>query len=219
MFFAELLPPNHPSNPFISFAAIMIMYIVISYLIIDFVSEEEDSSSRDPGSADGHSGMSFEELQDLPWFGYRGGEASKSCAICLDAYKSGNICRALPVCKHFFHTQCIDLWLLRSRSCPICRSPFGLRASLDIVWVWDSWNYLFGAPVSSLCSVLSTAQPTMFTIIGSQSSFFPCIQNRHINLNVVKLYNLITAIVHARRHWHIRDTEPNERFFLHKSWK
>lgn len=134
---AELLTPlipDHPSNHFISLVVIVIIYVLVSYLIIDFVSEEEDSSSRAPGSPDGPSGMSFEELQQhLPWFGYRGWEASQSCAICLDAFKIGSVCRTFPICRHIFHSQCIDPWLSRSRSCPICRSPLGQRASLENV--------------------------------------------------------------------------------------
>ncbi|OWM80836.1 RING-H2 finger protein ATL39-like [Punica granatum] len=137
-FSLELLTPSSPHNqpsvsfPFISLLAIVIIYAMIAYLIIDFVGPEEDLDSQAPVPRDGPSGMSLEELQDLPQYGYSG-EASRSCAICLNGYKKGDMYRIFPVCRHIFHCQCIDTWLLRSRSCPICRSPFGCRASLDIV--------------------------------------------------------------------------------------
>jgi len=49
------------------------------------------------------------------------------CAICLDAYKCGNLLRGLP-CEHSFHKKCIDSWLLSNtdsshRRCPVCRWP------------------------------------------------------------------------------------------------
>ena len=30
--------------------------------------------------------------------------------------------RALPQCQHIFHVRCIDNWLLRHASCPLCRA-------------------------------------------------------------------------------------------------
>jgi len=44
----------------------------------------------------------------------------KSCCICMDAFKSTDEVRTLP-CMHIFHTNCIDKWLLRNRTCPICK--------------------------------------------------------------------------------------------------
>ncbi len=42
------------------------------------------------------------------------------CRICLRAYQSGQMVRKLPGCKHKFHMNCIDSWLLHSHpTCPI----------------------------------------------------------------------------------------------------
>ncbi|KAL1814898.1 hypothetical protein DCAR_0519096 [Daucus carota subsp. sativus] len=44
-----------------------------------------------------------------------------SCAICLQDAKNGDLARTLPDCRHCFHLHCIDEWLTRQGSCPICR--------------------------------------------------------------------------------------------------
>ncbi|KAJ3324526.1 hypothetical protein HDU76_013395 [Blyttiomyces sp. JEL0837] len=47
----------------------------------------------------------------------------ESCTICLDSYAENDELRILR-CKHGFHSECIDRWLLNNvNSCPICREP------------------------------------------------------------------------------------------------
>jgi hypothetical protein len=46
---------------------------------------------------------------------------SESCLICMDNYKCNQFKRTLPNCKHYFHKKCIDKWLKKKASCPICR--------------------------------------------------------------------------------------------------
>ena len=41
------------------------------------------------------------------------------CILCLENYLPGDQLRVLG-CSHAFHASCIDDWLHRSRSCPIC---------------------------------------------------------------------------------------------------
>lgn len=42
-----------------------------------------------------------------------------SCAVCLSDFASGETLRTLP-CKHQFHKNCIDQWLVRNKVCPLC---------------------------------------------------------------------------------------------------
>ncbi|CAN6235971.1 unnamed protein product [Urochloa humidicola] len=43
------------------------------------------------------------------------------CSICLGEYKEKEILRIIPTCQHNFHLACLDLWLQKQTTCPICR--------------------------------------------------------------------------------------------------
>ncbi|KAI3462994.1 hypothetical protein Pfo_019657 [Paulownia fortunei] len=51
------------------------------------------------------------------------------CAVCLENFRVGEKCRLLPSCNHSFHAECVDLWLLRSPICPICRAGADIMKS------------------------------------------------------------------------------------------
>ncbi|CAN6453520.1 unnamed protein product [Victoria cruziana] len=44
-----------------------------------------------------------------------------SCAICLQDFEDGDAVRRLPQCRHIYHGACVDRWLSRRGSCPMCR--------------------------------------------------------------------------------------------------
>ncbi|XP_019618253.1 PREDICTED: RING finger protein 215-like isoform X2 [Branchiostoma belcheri] len=48
------------------------------------------------------------------------GEKEKdACAVCLDHFYPGQAVRVLP-CFHEFHRKCVDSWLIKKRTCPLC---------------------------------------------------------------------------------------------------
>ena len=47
-------------------------------------------------------------------------EENKRCTICLEDFKNNDEIIYLP-CFHFFHKECIRIWLENSKFCPFCR--------------------------------------------------------------------------------------------------
>jgi hypothetical protein len=42
----------------------------------------------------------------------------ENCAVCQSSL--GRRAKRLPGCKHCFHAECIDPWLKKKRTCPVC---------------------------------------------------------------------------------------------------
>ncbi len=51
-----------------------------------------------------------------------------SCSICFEQVKKKEYIRELQ-CNHKFHKKCIDKWVKRKFTCPLCR--------FDIPWAWN----------------------------------------------------------------------------------
>ncbi|KAK1422313.1 hypothetical protein QVD17_25338 [Tagetes erecta] len=71
-----------------------------------------------------HGGLSRDTLRRLPC--HQISDETKliqniCCTICLQDIEVGEIARCLPRCQHSFHQTCVDRWLTRHGSCPICR--------------------------------------------------------------------------------------------------
>jgi len=47
-------------------------------------------------------------------------DANKECCICLEENKIGSTVKRLP-CGHLFHPCCIDSWISKHCTCPVCR--------------------------------------------------------------------------------------------------
>jgi len=47
-------------------------------------------------------------------------QAKAECCICKDLFVELDIGTTLP-CDHFFHKECVETWLGRSHTCPLCR--------------------------------------------------------------------------------------------------
>lgn len=47
-----------------------------------------------------------------------------TCSICISEFNPGDSVRKL-VCRHYFHYECIKLWIVRQQVCPNCKiNPF-----------------------------------------------------------------------------------------------
>ncbi|KAL7096455.1 hypothetical protein ACP275_10G080300 [Erythranthe tilingii] len=60
-------------------------------------------------------------FSDAPKVDHKDSTAS-CCSICLADYKSSDLLRVLPDCGHLFHLKCVDPWLRRHPTCPVCRT-------------------------------------------------------------------------------------------------
>ena len=55
-------------------------------------------------------------------------ERLRECAVCLAEYQEEEELKVLPACRHWFHAACIDTWLKKHTTCPVCRAD--IKAAL-----------------------------------------------------------------------------------------
>ena len=52
----------------------------------------------------------------------------EQCPICITEYEDKEVLRELS-CKHLFHPECIDTWLVQNSSCPICKKDISRQSN------------------------------------------------------------------------------------------
>ncbi|ETV85187.1 hypothetical protein, variant 1 [Aphanomyces astaci] len=71
-----------------------------------------------------HRGLSFDEITAfklVPFVARKdGGGSDELCSICLADFEPRERLRELS-CQHRYHPACIDTWLAKSQSCPLCK--------------------------------------------------------------------------------------------------
>ncbi|GFQ08895.1 RING-H2 finger protein atl56 [Phtheirospermum japonicum] len=65
------------------------------------------------------------------------------CAICLDSFREGDLCGNIPVCKHLFHAECVDRWIRKKPTCPVCRGRVDLGSPDSRIDGGDQWKRLW----------------------------------------------------------------------------
>lgn len=88
--------------------------------IISQLMEAHPNSARAPPPASEEAiaklGKRKVDIEDL------GSEGKAECTICIEELHVGDEVTVLP-CKHWFHGECVSLWLKEHNTCPICRTP------------------------------------------------------------------------------------------------
>ncbi|XP_043714829.1 E3 ubiquitin-protein ligase ATL6-like [Telopea speciosissima] len=76
----------------------------------------------------GNRGLDPAVIDTFPTFaysyvkGHKLGKGALECAVCLNEFEDEDTIRLLPKCDHVFHPQCIDAWLSKRTTCPVCRA-------------------------------------------------------------------------------------------------
>ena len=69
------------------------------------------------------------------------------CTICLSTFEEGQSIRTI-MCLHQFHKDCIDPWLKKEGTCPICKTSFSGYLSSQNMFL--SQNQIGSAEISDL---------------------------------------------------------------------
>ncbi|PSS15577.1 E3 ubiquitin-protein like [Actinidia chinensis var. chinensis] len=111
--------------------AMMFSLTFILLVYAKFCHRASSPVHNNPQSLDGlirsgsrFSGIDKTVIESLPFFRFaslRGSRAGLECAVCLSKFEDIEILRLLPKCKHAFHIDCVDQWLEKHSSCPLCR--------------------------------------------------------------------------------------------------
>ncbi|KAG8376045.1 hypothetical protein BUALT_Bualt09G0022800 [Buddleja alternifolia] len=97
------------------------------------------------------SGIDKTVIESLPFFRFsslKGSRDGLECAVCLSKFEDIEILRLLPKCKHAFHIDCIDQWLEKHSTCPLCRQKVSLEDlsqlsySSSLRFLWNSQSEL-----------------------------------------------------------------------------
>ncbi|GAB2276854.1 hypothetical protein Dimus_011566 [Dionaea muscipula] len=85
------------------------------------LSSRSDLSSLERGSH----GLEPVLLANFPVKKYRdeyfASAEDSQCMVCLAEYNPEDVLRIISYCGHYFHINCIDIWLLQHCTCPVCR--------------------------------------------------------------------------------------------------
>ncbi|XP_072040041.1 RING finger protein 150-like isoform X2 [Amphiura filiformis] len=101
---------------------IVLMTISLAWLVFYYIQRFRYAQAR--GRTQKRLGRAAKKaITKLPSRTLRDGDEELSdefCPICLETYTSSDCIRILP-CKHYYHKNCVDQWLIEHRTCPMCK--------------------------------------------------------------------------------------------------
>lgn len=106
--------------------------------------QNQENEGRLGQSRSGYSGIDKTVIESLPFFRFsalKGSREGLECAVCLSKFQDIEILRLLPKCKHAFHIDCVDQWLERHSSCPLCRHKVSPEDHASVTYS-DSLRFL-----------------------------------------------------------------------------
>jgi hypothetical protein len=115
--------PDDPLRPiFVSLGATSLLaFIVRLGIAIGFTLSAHDPTVLAEARRRGLSKWDVSKLPNFVFTDYKEVN-NKDCSICLASFDLGEMVTMLPCDqKHSFHTPCIQEWLERQNSCPLCQ--------------------------------------------------------------------------------------------------
>ena len=65
-------------------------------------------------------GLTTEEINSFRIGFVENCQTDERCTVCIEDFGKGEEVRVLP-CDHIYHLKCIDTWLVRNGTCPVCK--------------------------------------------------------------------------------------------------
>ncbi|KAI5639811.1 ring finger domain-containing protein [Phthorimaea operculella] len=115
---------NKTSVLFVSISFIVLMVISLAWLVFYYIQRFRYIHAKDRLSkrlcCAAKKALSKIPIKSLKTEDREVQGDGECCAICIEPYKVSETLRSLP-CRHEFHKNCIDPWLLEHRTCPMCK--------------------------------------------------------------------------------------------------
>ncbi|CAK9172736.1 unnamed protein product [Ilex paraguariensis] len=126
-----------------SFTFILVIYVKFCHRASSFPNQQIQGGLV--RSLSRFSGIDKIVVESLPFFRFsslKGSREGLECAVCLAKFEDVEILRLLPKCRHAFHIDCVDQWLDKHSSCPLCRHKIS-PDDLSLVQYSDSLRFLW----------------------------------------------------------------------------
>lgn len=91
-------------------------------IITSLMEANPQSNAAPPATDDAIGRLEKKQVDDK----MLGAEGKAECTICMDDLTKGEEVTVLP-CSHWFHGECVTLWLKQHNTCPICRAAIEQR--------------------------------------------------------------------------------------------
>lgn len=101
-------------------ALLLVLLLACFFLLRKYCYPATSAAAAATAGGSDCEGMGEDAVKRLP-VRVRAGEAAV-CSICLAVVAEGEKERVLPGCSHGFHPVCVDEWLRKRSSCPLCRA-------------------------------------------------------------------------------------------------
>ncbi|KAM7532899.1 hypothetical protein Aperf_G00000128657 [Anoplocephala perfoliata] len=92
-------------------------------------------------------------------------EGFDQCAICIEIFKPHDLIRSLP-CRHMYHRACIDPWLLKHRSCPLCKQNVLIACGLSLTEEDMESCSASASEVNSAFSLSASSSPSSMSSVS-----------------------------------------------------